>query len=87
MIDVGYRNFVDEKRIRSLHKPETTRGKWLRKEAISGQCLIDCTQGRKTNSIIRLGSGHVVLSSAKLSSILKKIEDSGIVLKIKKSLS
>ena len=86
MIDVGYKNFIDEKRVRKLYRPETTRAKWLRKEAVAGQVLIDCTQGRKTNSIITLRGGQVVLSSARCTSIVKKLEAAGIVLKTKKTI-
>ncbi|HOV12988.1 MAG TPA: DUF370 domain-containing protein [Spirochaetota bacterium] len=85
MIDVGYKNFVDEKKVRGLVSAETTRGKWLRKEAIAGQSLIDCTQGRKTNSIIIMKTGHVVLSSVKCGAINRRLENIGIIIRKRKS--
>jgi extracellular matrix regulatory protein A len=78
MIDVGYKNFIDEKEIREMIKPDSSRARWLRKEAIAGRNLIDCTQGRKTNSIIILKTGHLALSSLKYSSLLRRIKSCGI---------
>lgn len=74
MIDIGYNNFINEKKIRKIMKFEKTKTKWLRKEAIVGNTLIDCTQGRKTNSLIIMKSGHVILSFLKLESIIKRLK-------------
>ncbi|HNZ26487.1 MAG TPA: DUF370 domain-containing protein [Spirochaetota bacterium] len=72
MIDVGYKNFIDETRIEEITDLTTSKAKWARKEAIACNYLIDCTQGRKTNSVIVLKTGHVVLSSLKTSSIARR---------------
>ncbi|HOJ64789.1 MAG TPA: DUF370 domain-containing protein [Spirochaetota bacterium] len=74
MIDIGYKNFVNEKKIRKIMKFEKSKTKWIRKEAIAGNVLIDCTQGRKTNSLIIMKSGHVILSSLKQFSLKKRLK-------------
>jgi extracellular matrix regulatory protein A len=78
MIDVGYKNFIDEIRINEMVKPDCSHARWLRKEAIAGRMLIDCTQGRKTNSVIRMKSGHIILSSLRYTSLLRRLKSSGI---------
>ncbi len=77
MIDIGYKNYIDERRIQKILNANSTHAAWLRKEALSGNMLIDCTQGRKTNTIIIMGSGHLILSSLKGSAILRRM--SGIM--------
>jgi extracellular matrix regulatory protein A len=74
MIDLGYKNFIDEKLIVDTLTPDSSRARWLRKEAIAGRSLIDCTQGRKTNSLIVLKTGHIALSSLKHSSLERRIK-------------
>ncbi len=74
MVDIGYKNFINEKKIKKVMKFEKTKTKWLRKEAMAGNTLIDCTHGRKTNSLIIMKSGHVILSSLKVASIIKRIK-------------
>ena len=72
MIDVGYKNFIEESMIKEITDLSSARSRWNRKEAIAGNTLIDCTQGRKTRSIIIMKSGHVVLSSLKSISLKKR---------------
>ena len=47
--------------------------------------MIDCTQGRKTNSIIIMKTGHVVLSSVKCGAINRRLENIGIIIRKRKS--
>jgi len=72
MIDIGYKNFIDETKIEEITDLTTSKAKWARKEALACNYLIDCTQGRKTNSVIALESGHIVLSSLKISSVTRR---------------
>ncbi|OHD16250.1 MAG: hypothetical protein A2086_10950 [Spirochaetes bacterium GWD1_27_9] len=83
MIDVGYKNFIDEAKITEILKPDTSRSKWVRKEAVAGMTLIDCTEGRKTNCIILLKTGHTILSSIRFASLIRRLKSSGFVLKKK----
>lgn len=74
MLDIGYKNFINEKKIKKVMKFEKTKTKWIRKEAIAGNTLVDCTHGRKTRSLIVMKSGHVILSSLKPTSIVKRLK-------------
>lgn len=76
VLDVGYKNFVDAKIVISIIPPNSSRAKWLIKEAAAGRKLIDCTHGRKTSSLITLSSGHLVLSSLKYHSIVRRLRSS-----------
>ncbi len=75
MLDIGYRNFIDENRIRDIYPAGSSHTAWLRKEASAGAMLIDCTQGRKTNSLIVMYSGHLVLSHLQADSIIRRIQN------------
>lgn len=78
LLDVGYKNFIDSEKITAIISPNTSRSKWIRKEAIESHTLVDCTQGRKTNSMIILSTSHIVLSSLKYKSLLKRLDSYGI---------
>ncbi len=80
MVDIGYKNYINERKVRKLLNYESSKGKWLKKEAIAGSFFIDCTQGRKANSVVVMKSGHVILSFMKSNSILKRLVKSGLML-------
>ena len=73
MIDVGFKNFIDPKRVKLTIPNNSSRARWLIKESIAARKLINCTNGKKTESLIILNTGHLVLSSLKKSSLEKKI--------------
>lgn len=73
MIDVGFKNYIDEKKIVSILEPNSSKAKWLIKDAISGRRFINCTQGKKASSLILLDTYHVILSSLKCNSIKKRV--------------
>lgn len=77
MVDIGFKNFIDEKRVINILTPDTTRAKFFIREAVEGNSLIDGTQGRKTNSIIILKTGHIVLSNISFTAIKKKFSFAG----------
>lgn len=74
MLDVGYKNYIDPTQIKKIITSGSSRAKWLKKEAIEGRTLIDCTQGRKTKCIIILKTNHIALSSLKYSSLIRRIK-------------
>lgn len=74
MLDIGYKNYIDPDQIDTVIDPYSSRAKWLKKEAVEGQTLINCTQGRKTNTLIILKTGHLVLSSLKYNSLIRRIK-------------
>ncbi|MCG8570945.1 MAG: DUF370 domain-containing protein [Spirochaetes bacterium] len=74
MLDVGYKNYIDPTKIKAILSPYSSRAKWLKKEAIEGRTLIDCTQGRKTNIMIVMITDHLVLSSLRYASLLRRLK-------------
>ena len=74
MIDIGFKNYIDPTRIHLIMPADTARARWFRREAVESRALIDCTQGRKTNSVILLTTNHLILSSLKYKSLQKRIE-------------
>ena len=73
MVDVGFKNYIDETKVVSVLTPNTSKARWLIKEAVSGRRLINCTQGKKACSLIILNTYHIVLSSLKCNSVLKRL--------------
>ena len=74
MLDIGYKNYIEPKQIKQIISPNSSKAKWLKKEAIEGRTLIDCTQGRKTNCMIILKTNHLVLSSLRYNSLIRRIK-------------
>jgi extracellular matrix regulatory protein A len=74
LLDVGFKNYVVNDSIYSVIKPNSAKAKRLINEATLNNKLIDCTQGKKTLTILLLTTRHLVLSSLKYSSIIKRIE-------------
>ncbi len=74
MIDVGFKNYVDKDRILFVIPPNTSKAKRIIKEALLSRKLINCTNGRKTSSILILNTYHLILSPLKCSSIKNKLD-------------
>lgn len=74
MLDVGFKNYVDKDRILFVIPPNTSKAKRIIKEALLSRKLINCTNGRKVNSILVLNTYHMVLSPLKCSSIKNKLD-------------
>ncbi len=74
MTDIGFKNYIDESRILTIIGNNTSRAKWLVREALSSGRLINCTQGKKAGCVIILNTGHIVLSSLKISAVKIRIQ-------------
>lgn len=78
LINIGFGNLVSSSRIVSILTPDSSPMKRLVRLAKERDCLIDASCGRKTQSIIVMDSGHVILSaltSETLSNKFAKKED------------
>ena len=71
---VGFKNYVDKDRILLVMPPNTSKAKRIIKEALLSRKLINCTNGRKTGSLLILNTYHLILSPLKCSSLNKKLE-------------
>lgn len=72
-ISVGYGNIVSAERVISVATASSAPAKRLIQDAKDCSCCIDCTNGRKTKSVIVMDSSHVVLSSLHTSTILARL--------------
>ena len=63
LINVGFGNLVSSSRVVSILTPDSAPMKRLVRMAKERDCLIDASCGRKTQSILVMDSGHVVLSA------------------------
>lgn len=74
LINIGFGNLVSLDRIISIVSPESAPVRRTVSEAKERGMVIDATQGRKTESVIIMDSGHVVLSYYSTERILNSAE-------------
>lgn len=63
LIQIGFGNYVSDSRIVSLVSPDSAPIKRIIQEARDNALLVDATYGRKTQSVLVMDSGHVILSA------------------------
>lgn len=63
LIQIGFGNFVSDERIVAVVSPDSAPIKRMIQEARDNTNLVDATYGRKTQTVIVMDSGHVVLSA------------------------
>lgn len=73
LIQIGFGNFVSDARIVSVVSPDSAPIKRIIQEARDNTLLVDATYGRKTQAVLVMDSGHVVLSALSPESIGDKI--------------
>lgn len=74
IINIGFGNLVFSPRIVSILAPDSAPIKRLIRMAKERNCLIDASCGRKTQSILIMDSGHVILSALGSETISNKFE-------------
>lgn len=62
-VDLGFNNMVLDERIVAVIAPDSAPAKRIVAEAKDSSRAIDCTGGRRTQSVIITDSDHVILSS------------------------
>lgn len=63
LISIGHQHFVENNFIVEILKPENERAMRIRRQAAASRMLINATEGRRFRSMIKLNSGHIVLSA------------------------
>ena len=63
LIQIGFGNFVSDERVVAVVSPDSAPIKRMIQEARDNTGLVDATYGRKTQAVIVMDSGHVVLSA------------------------
>lgn len=72
-INVAYDNFINRERILLVTAADSSPIKRLIGEAKENGMLIDCSQGKKTRSVIFLDSDHLVLSALSPESVNERL--------------
>lgn len=74
VLNIGFGSMVSISRIISILNPEAAPIKRIIKNSKDTESLIDATCGRKTQSVIVMDSGHVILSALKTDLLQNRIE-------------
>ena len=77
LIQIGFGNFVSDERVVSVVAPDSAPIKRMIQEARDHTVLVDATYGRKTQSVIVMDSGHVVLSALSPEAVGAKFAEEG----------
>ena len=72
LLNIGFGSTVVSERVVAIVSPNSAPMKRLKDEAREDRRLIDATHGRRTRSIIILGSNHVVLSAIQAETISQR---------------
>ena len=63
LVNIGFGSMVSARRVVAMVSPESAPIKRLTQEARERGSLIDASFGRKTQTVLIMDSGHVILSS------------------------
>ena len=74
ILNIGFENIVSLNKLVSVLNPEAAPVKRIVKNSKDSNTLLDATCGRKTQSVIIMDSGHVVISALKPETLEKRIE-------------
>ena len=74
ILNIGFGNIVSLGRVISILNPDAAPVKRIIKNNKDSGNLIDATCGRKTQSVIVMDSGHVVLSALKVELLENRID-------------
>ena len=75
LISIGFGSFVSLERIVAAVEPESNPIKRVVSQAKENGRLVDATYGRKTEAVLVMDSGHVILSPVAPDEIQKRSED------------
>ena len=75
LINIGFGNFISDSRIIAVVSPDSAPIKRIVQEARDAANLVDATYGRKTQAVIVMDSGHVILSALGPQSIENRTQE------------
>ena len=75
LINIGFGNYISDNRMVALVSPDSAPIKRIIQIAKENASLVDATYGRKTQSVIVMDSGHVVLSALNPEMIGERTEE------------
>ncbi len=69
LVNIGYGNMVAANRVIAVVSPDSAPVKRMVQDARKAGRVVDATLGRKTQSVLVMDSGHIVLSAVQTTSI------------------
>ncbi len=69
LVNIGFGSMISARRLVAMVSPDTAPIKRLAQEARERGTLIDASFGRKTQAVLIMDSGHVILSSLGLETL------------------
>ncbi len=69
LVNIGYGNMVAANRVVAVVSPDSAPVKRMVQDARKAGRVVDATLGRKTQSVLVMDSGHIVLSAVQTTSI------------------
>lgn len=71
-VSIAYDNFINKERVLLVTAVDSSPIRRLISESKENGMLIDCSQGRKTRSVIFLDSDHIVLSALTPEAVMQR---------------
>ena len=71
-VSIAYDNFINKERVLLVTAVDSSHIRRLISESKENGMLIDCSQGRKTRSVIFLDSDHIVLSALTPEAVMQR---------------
>lgn len=76
LVSVGFENYINKDEVVAVINSNSSPSKRMIEGAREQNLVVDATVGKKTNSIIVMKSGHVVLSHNMKETIVKRFNSS-----------
>ncbi len=73
LVNIGYNNMVNADKIVAIVNPDASPVRRLVQSSREEGLCIDATQGRKTQSVLVMDSGHTVLSAMVSDTIARRV--------------
>lgn len=75
LVNIGFGNMISAHRMVTMVSPESAPIKRLTQEARERGVLVDASFGRKTQAVLIMDSGHVILSSLTPEALAPRFEE------------
>lgn len=75
LVNIGFGNMVNADRVVAMIAPDSAPVKRVVQDAREKGMLVDASYGRKTQAVVIMDSGHVVLSGIPLDTVTGRIAE------------
>ncbi len=75
LVNIGFGNMVNADRVVAMIAPDSAPVKRMVQDAREKGMLVDASYGRKTQAVVIMDSGHVVLSGIPLDTVTGRIAE------------